>query len=113
MSDLKTKIYPRCKADMNAVYISADGTVYPCCWLGNYPHSKAYREFHGDNQWKQLNINLRKLSEILRDPVYHMVEKSWDNEPLQSCKKFCSKPLARPLERTSGTNEVLNLKIQK
>ncbi len=113
MNDSKNKIYPRCKADMNAIYVSAEGTVYPCCWLGNYPHSKHYREFHGDSQMEQFNVNKRKLSEILNDPLYHRVERNWDIDPLQSCKNFCSKPLARPLERTSGTNEVLTLKIKK
>jgi MoaA/NifB/PqqE/SkfB family radical SAM enzyme len=113
MNDSETKIYPRCKADMSAVYISAEGTVYPCCWLGNFPHSKHYRVFHGDSQLDQLNVNRRKLKDILQDPLFRKVERSWDLEPFDSCKNFCSKPLAQPIDRMNGTNEVLTLKIKK
>ena len=94
MSDSKASaIYPRCKADMFQVYVSAEALVIPCCWIGNEPHMREYRQLHS-GYLQEFSIANRDIDEILEDPRYAKVEQSWDsNHPFNVCQRFCSTPL--------------------
>jgi hypothetical protein len=90
------QIYPRCKLDWAQVYISAEGDVMPCCWIGTMPHLKKYLEFNADCLDK-LNIKNRPLDEILKDPDFSRIEKSWADESVifSPCMVFWKNEMAR------------------
>ncbi|NQY99444.1 MAG: SPASM domain-containing protein [Bdellovibrionales bacterium] len=103
------KINPRCKSDMAQIYISADGYVYPCCWMGNVPHTSDYRDFY-NSELDKLNVNLRSLKVIIEDRILEKVEATWQTDnPHPTCMRFCKRK-AKPDETNSedkqGTNTV-------
>lgn len=97
------KIYPRCKLDM-AIYVSAQGFVMPCCWLGNQPYFKEFLNFHKD-VLEDVNINNHSLEEIVASEAFQRIEKTWDGpSPYVACQKNCGDKPAR-LEKKHGTND--------
>src|SRR3954469_26069664 len=97
-------IYPVCRAHMHQIYITTEGYVVPCCWLGNEPMMSAYREFHA-GYIEELSIKNRELDEILDDPRYLRLEQSWESgAPFKYCSELCGKPLDRPEEHCQGSN---------
>ncbi len=105
-------IYPRCKSDMYQVYVSADGVVMPCCWIGNEPYMTQYREFLGADL-QRLSVLDRPLDEVLKDPVFQRVNESWATEnPFSVCSRFCSQPPEEPNARNRlGSHECRDLKL--
>jgi hypothetical protein len=60
-------IKPLCSVGNKGLYISAQGLLYPCCWVANrYSHN---------NEWQDIasRFNLQKLSlqECLADPFWN------------------------------------------
>lgn len=94
---------------MNQIYVTAEGYVLPCCWIGNEPDMKEYRKWHGDDL-EEMSLKNRNLEDILKDPRYLRIEKSWERaEPFAPCRWNCSQPLNRSWEKTQGTNERCSL----
>lgn len=108
MNDSKVQIFPRCKSDMHCAYISAEGIVYPCCWLGNYPHNESYKKFHGENLDK-VSLRLNDLEEILEGAQFKRIEQSWISDPIAGCKIFCGKRPHREEKFLDGTNESIRV----
>jgi len=86
----------RCPAKINKeIYVSANGEVYPCCWLGFYPN---YRD-----KTRPLNYQLQPLiyknnalEHSLETTIewFSCVEKSWDIKTVQdgrihACDNIC------------------------
>ncbi len=76
-------ITPLCSIGNKGLYISAQGLLYPCCWVANrYSHN---------NEWqaiaKRFDLNKRNLQDCLADPF-------WINElqsfKWQECKTKCA-----------------------
>lgn len=99
------KIFPRCKHDMSGVYVSCEGTVLPCCWIGSEPEVKKLKEFYGP-RFDQLNIQNSDLDTIMQSEPFLAIEKSWESaKPFSACMKFCGQPLPADLENMQGSNE--------
>lgn len=106
-------IYPRCKMDQRQIYISADGLVMPCCWIGNEPSLSDYQEFHRAHL-DSLKITNRPLDEILSDDNYQRVERSWSTDlPFPSCEKYCSRQMEESsLQNFQGKNRKVKISLR-
>lgn len=79
----------------NEIYISANGEVYPCCWLGLYPLNRP-----GDPKIFQL-VPLMKRNNALEFSIaesiewFNEIEKTWDktvpNGKIYACNETCGK----------------------
>lgn len=97
-------IHPRCKSDMFQVYISADGIVMPCCWIGNAQFVGQYRKLH-QNNLEKLSVEHRELDEILADPIFKSIEKTWETDsPLPVCQLHCGKKVETHEEERQGAD---------
>ncbi len=97
---------------MNQVYVTAEGFVTPCCWIGNEPTMTDYKKLH-DGYLTDLSVSNRDVDEILTDPRYLKIENSWNSEqPFSACKHFCMKPLPAVREHAQGTNSARTLNLQ-
>jgi MoaA/NifB/PqqE/SkfB family radical SAM enzyme len=93
---------PSCRAkNTNTVYISAQGYLYPCCWVGNQKlgsHLILYNEHEKLLNSCNLsieNLNLRKhtISEILKFGYFEKIEESLNpdsNIKLKKCREICT-----------------------
>jgi MoaA/NifB/PqqE/SkfB family radical SAM enzyme len=79
----KQDIKPLCTIGNKGLYISANGLLYPCCWVANrYSHNKEWQEISS-----KFNLYNRTLEDCLED-------KFWDNEfqsfKWQECQTKCN-----------------------
>jgi MoaA/NifB/PqqE/SkfB family radical SAM enzyme len=83
-----------CKAKKySQIYISADGTVSPCCWLDlrwTIPTSDA-RVDYMDQIGEFANLHNKSLKEIFDSQFFRKIEATWTNKPLIECSKQCGK----------------------
>lgn len=81
-----------CKAKKHSqLYISADGTVAPCCWLDFswiLPR-QASRVDYMDRIGTFPNLNKQTLKEIFDSGYFRKIEETWANLPLKECSKQC------------------------
>lgn len=82
---------------MNEIYITATGEVYPCCWLGFYPHLQLQRswQLHND-QIDKIATNNNALEFGIERAVewFNSVEASWQKQSyadgrLFKCDQYC------------------------
>ena len=60
-------ITPLCKIGNKGLYISAQGLLYPCCWVANrYNHNSEWQ-----NIAQKFNLNHWSLKECLDDPFWY------------------------------------------
>jgi len=84
----------RCKAkQFKQLYISADGTVSPCCWLDfswvlpKQENRIDYMDMIGIFP----NLNKQSIQEIFDGGYFHKIEDTWAVKPLMECAKQCGK----------------------
>ncbi len=77
----------QCSAiDRQMIYLSAEGLLFPCCWLGNIYHS--HHELaelvhrHGKDS---INVKLHPIQEIMEGPLWQEIAE-WK---LLTCNRFC------------------------
>ena len=83
----------------NEIYIAANGEVYPCCWLGFYPHSNFQRNHYGDDELlktivKNNNANQVGIKSALE--YFNAIEKAWELDYYRegrifTCDEYCGK----------------------
>lgn len=104
-------IYPRCKADFSQVYVTVEGDVLPCSWIGNGRDLVNYRKFMGETL-KDLNLKTRKLAEITADPKFKTIENTWQtSQPFGTCAMMCSEPC--DAKDRVGTNERTLIRLNR
>lgn len=96
-----------CKAAAEkSIYISAEGYVFPCCWLANQLYPWYYKEKEGQvwqfidslpQKEQSLDLKKRSLRDIVEDIFFQkLVPQSWQGKDikkdrLQVCAKTCGK----------------------
>lgn len=84
----------QCKAQKyRQIYVAADGTVSPCCWL-----DFSWQLPNQDNRINYMdvvgifpNFNKNTLEEIFHSGYFETIENTWAVEPLIECNKQCGK----------------------
>lgn len=98
-------IFPRCKSDFAQIYVSAEGYVMPCCWIGNQPLVASYFKIFEDCL-TEMSVKNRPLDEITADPRWKRIEESWQtSRPFQTCEQMCGKQIQPSRNEFIGTNE--------
>jgi hypothetical protein len=69
------------------IYLAADGTVYPCCYLGFYPHSMNHP---GNQELAQLVAENNALEYPLEHCLdwFDRVEQSWNRASIRDGRTF-------------------------
>jgi MoaA/NifB/PqqE/SkfB family radical SAM enzyme len=83
----------------NEIYISANGEVYPCCWLGFYPLTAKGNP--SNTQLKEIIGKNNALAYGLTETIewFKEVEKSWNKNSIESgriytCNETCGKRIS-------------------
>lgn len=111
----KRKIVPKCQKNFvgqgtSTVYIDANGTVIPCCWVGielpvieeakmdghvyNYATKQLMEKFEEYGGLDKLSLNKYSITEILHSGfLQNMFENTWDKTTAEGkmavCSDFC------------------------
>ena len=84
----------KCKAvEFKQIYVGADGTVAPCCWLDFswILHKQESRVDYMDQIGRFPNLNKESLEEIFNSNYFETIKNTWDNNPLMECSRQCGK----------------------
>ena len=68
-------------ASSKSIYLAGDGTVYPCCWLGQYPktfHHTNFNQVIGEANNNAIAVGLTKAVEWFNE-----VENSWTKKSMR------------------------------
>jgi MoaA/NifB/PqqE/SkfB family radical SAM enzyme len=90
----KTEIKPssiQCKVKFGSLYVTCNGIVTPCCWLGidELPHHNPSRIDYISRIGKFYSLEENTLEEIFDSKVFDIIENTWNNSPLIECSKQC------------------------
>ena len=96
----KSYILPTCKFGYRGLYVDVEGILYPCSWVSHQFDAKAShvnpeRVLHhkdGFAKYKdRLNLHLRSLEEVLKDPLWQDIETGWasEKEAFIICERKC------------------------
>jgi len=90
----KTETKPseiKCKVKFGSLYITSNGVVTPCCWLGidELPHHNPSRIDYLTRIGKFYSLKENTLQEIFDSKVFEKIEQSWSSDPLNECSKQC------------------------
>ena len=74
-----------------SLYISATGTVSPCCWLDNewQAPNNPNRIDYMDKVGARLSLHKHTLEELFLQDVFTKIENTWACSPLKECAKQC------------------------
>ena len=84
----------------NRIYMSSNGDVYPCCWLGFSPSTYDEELHAGNGQLKSLmkDVKNNAITHGLETAIewFNLIEESWKKDSFQSgklyrCDMYCGK----------------------
>ncbi len=77
----------QCSAiERQMIYISAEGLLFPCCWLGNIYHSHLeLAELVHRHGKDSINVKLHPIRDIIDGPMWREIQE-WK---LLTCNRFC------------------------
>jgi MoaA/NifB/PqqE/SkfB family radical SAM enzyme len=80
-----------CKVKYGSLYITSNGVVTPCCWLGidEIPFHNPSRIDYLDKIGKFYTLQDNTLEEIFNSDVFNKIKDTWDSNPLLECSKQC------------------------
>lgn len=80
-----------CKVKYGSLYITSNGVVTPCCWLGidELPHHNPSRVDYLDKIGKFYSLTEHTLEEIFNSGVFGKISNTWNSEALVECSKQC------------------------
>lgn len=80
-----------CKVKNGSLYVSANGVVTPCCWLGidELPHHNPSRIDYLDKVGKFYSLEEHTLQEIFDSGMFNKISTSWETDSLIECSKQC------------------------
>jgi len=95
-------VSPLCKTGHRALYVSAEGFLYPCSWVSHPFHglkksklrenvSTTWEESYFIRSREQFNLRNHDVEQVLNDPFWKMTQKRWqssDQTPL-TCEDKC------------------------
>ena len=84
----------QCKAKKdNQMYVSAEGTITPCCWLDlqSMPPTQDSRIQYLDTMGRWPNLHQQTLNEIFNSGYFDQIESSWTTCGIKECSKQCGK----------------------
>jgi MoaA/NifB/PqqE/SkfB family radical SAM enzyme len=94
-----TFITPMCSIGNRGLYVSADGVLHPCSWV-SFPYvsmSTDRKTIHFKDSFhqvyrEQLNLNTRRLDEVLKDPIWNSLSESFGNpsKAWVECEQKCN-----------------------
>ena len=81
--ETKSPVIECIAAQEKCIYVSAQGKIYPCCWLGD-----------ADNVDPQVNFTNNSHAStptkvIVEGPDFQAVEDSWETGSIHKCVRFC------------------------
>lgn len=90
----KTEVEPseiKCKVKDGGIYVTSNGIVTPCCWLGldELPHHNPSRIDYLSRIGKFYSLQENTLQEIFDSKVFEKIENTWIDNPLLECSKQC------------------------
>jgi len=78
----------RCIAqDEASIYVSAQGLVYPCCWIAN-GHSQSDPQIVMN--CGNIDPTERSIKDIVNGAEFQMIEDSWKTGSIRRCVNMCS-----------------------
>jgi MoaA/NifB/PqqE/SkfB family radical SAM enzyme len=91
---IKNEIKPseiKCKVKFGSLYVTSNGIVTPCCWLGidELPHHNPSRIDYLTKIGKFYSLKENTLQEIFDSKVFEKIEETWSSDPLTECSKQC------------------------
>lgn len=74
-----------------SLYISSNGIVVPCCWLGldEIPHINPSRIDYLTKIDKFYSLHENSLEEIFNAGLFSKIENTWSTKPLIECSRQC------------------------
>jgi hypothetical protein len=84
----------------NRIYMSSNGDLYPCCWLGFSPKTYDEELYIGNDQLKALmeNVQNNAITHGLENAIgwFNLIEESWSKKTfkdgkLYRCDMYCGK----------------------
>lgn len=80
-----------CKVKFGSLYVTSNGIVTPCCWLGidELPHHNPSRIDYMTRIGKFYSLHQNTLQEIFDSKVFDKIEETWTKDPLTECSKQC------------------------
>ena len=79
------------------IYISAEGLLLPCCWIGQRLYSKTNKDYKDDQVWdyiqykSKIDAKIYSIKEIMETNFLDNIEKSWTINSIKQGKlKTCA-----------------------
>jgi hypothetical protein len=92
-------VTPMCEIGNRGLYVSADGVLHPCSWV-SYPYTSMstkrktinFKDSFHQNHREQLDLKKRSLDEVLNDPIWDKLFKTFDSEQKAwvECEQKCN-----------------------